>query len=81
MIWAPGFSSGGYYVLLLEQGDKKKPKQRDRREKYCLPIHSFKCVTSKQNNLGITQVVSTVKKPNLVLVNMSRYAEAIADVI
>ena len=30
----------------------KKPKQGDKREKYCLLFNSFKCVISKRYNLG-----------------------------
>ena len=43
-IRTPGFSTVGRCVFLLD----------DQREKYCLTFHQFKCVISKQYNLGIT---------------------------
>ena len=65
----PRFSYTAIFWVILQQGHTKKPKQGDQREKYCLPFYQFKCLISKQYNLGRTsstvlQVGSAVKKPN-----------------
>ena len=42
----------------------KKPKQCDQQEKYSLPLQLFKCVKSKLDNLGRTNILNYEKKTN-----------------
>ena len=54
-------------VLLILQGSMKKLKQGNERERYCLPFHPFKCVMSKQYDLGRTSSLNCWKNKSLPL--------------